>query len=368
MGGEDKEKNVTKASGKRDHVQYGFDTSMSRLLQDFTSAELLSNTSEVSKGTNSYPDSDCETVATAMKHLHIRRPVITKQKKNRTWTLKKKHSINTLNLAVAACGNPRPIVWPARLSGQSEKCHSNILRPSRLPVEKKCIPDHETKPTINTSASDKEKLSQVQDNITFGDASSADYSRLSFSSLCEQTTNNTKGGTTVQEKMCNLTPSHEALVGPAKTLCKRHSTSSVPPAKIARTFVNDGESSSSEAEFLNYRNHGSTFSCDSSFDSTPKPPLVSDGIRRHTSNATLCTNHAATNVSSPSSLETLSTLRSALTSCGQSVTQSSLDSVNHSSSMEARPEETNVNELASYFEDLVHIPRKMSTMAEMMYA
>ncbi len=39
----------------------------------------------------------------------------------------------------------------------------------------------------------------------------------------------------------------------------------------------------------------------------------------------------------------------------------------HSCSQEARLDEFSVEELASYFEDFVYIPKKMSTMAEMMY-
>ncbi len=39
----------------------------------------------------------------------------------------------------------------------------------------------------------------------------------------------------------------------------------------------------------------------------------------------------------------------------------------HSCSQEARLDEFSVEELASYFEDYVYIPKKMSTMAEMMY-
>ncbi|KAK3581935.1 hypothetical protein CHS0354_037609 [Potamilus streckersoni] len=47
--------------------------------------------------------------------------------------------------------------------------------------------------------------------------------------------------------------------------------------------------------------------------------------------------------------------------------QESLYSVEQSCSQQARLEETSVNELACYFEEFVHIPKKMSTMAEMMY-
>ena len=48
---------------------------------------------------------------------------------------------------------------------------------------------------------------------------------------------------------------------------------------------------------------------------------------------------------------------------------SSSAGMGRSCSQEVRDmEDTNVNELASYLEDLLHIPRKMSTMAEMMYA
>ncbi|KAL3867647.1 hypothetical protein ACJMK2_040520 [Sinanodonta woodiana] len=47
--------------------------------------------------------------------------------------------------------------------------------------------------------------------------------------------------------------------------------------------------------------------------------------------------------------------------------QESVYSVEQSCSQQARLEETSVNELACYFEEFVHIPKKMSTMAEMMY-
>jgi hypothetical protein len=36
-------------------------------------------------------------------------------------------------------------------------------------------------------------------------------------------------------------------------------------------------------------------------------------------------------------------------------------------SQQARREDVTINELAGYFENLVHIPKKMSSMAEQMY-
>lgn len=42
--------------------------------------------------------------------------------------------------------------------------------------------------------------------------------------------------------------------------------------------------------------------------------------------------------------------------------------MDRSCSQEARLDEMSVNELAAYFEDFIHIPKKMSSMAEMMYA
>ncbi|CAG5123953.1 unnamed protein product [Candidula unifasciata] len=334
MGGEDKENHIASPSITQDLVRDGFDTSMSRLLQDFTSAELLVNTPEMSKETNSCSDSVCETVINPMKHLHLRRPAVTKRKKSSACSLKKKTSPNSLNIAIAACKFQRPIVWPARLSGQSDRLNSQILRPSRLLTKAEAATAQEIQTPTDPRPS-AEKVSQRQNcSFVFGKASVVDYSSLSFSSLCEQATKNiAEASKDVEDLNCGPAPSKDTGAGSVKPVCKRQSSTDAPPAKFARTYGAGNNPGTSQAK--------SPSTCESS----------------RTSNVTLCNEPAA----APSSLETLTTLRLALSSCGQAVSQASY-------SQDISLDEINANELASYLEDLLHIPRKMSVMAEMMYA
>ncbi|BFZ00017.1 hypothetical protein BsWGS_03056 [Bradybaena similaris] len=356
MGGEDKENNITNPSVTHDLVQDGFDTSMARLLQDFSSAELLTNAPEMSEGTNSCSDSICETVIDPMKHLHLRRPAVTKRK-NKACSLKKKTSSNSLNIAIAACKFQRPIVWPARLSGHSDRLNSQILRPSRLLTEKGAHAQEAEASTVSRLSA--EKLSQSQNcGFVFGKASTVDYSSLSFSSLSEQAAKNiVEASNDEEESGCCLASGHDKGSGPGKPVFKRQSTSDAPPAKFARKYALDSKPGTSQAVYLDYRTPESSRFFDTYNSTHKKSASVSE--TRHAANVTLCNDQAA--AAAPSSLETLTTLRVALTSCGQSVSQASY-------SQDTSLDETNANELASYLEDLLHIPRKMSVMAEMMYA
>lgn len=58
---------------------------------------------------------------------------------------------------------------------------------------------------------------------------------------------------------------------------------------------------------------------------------------------------------------------SAAGASGASTSQSGECGVEISCSQEARLDDTSVDDLAGYFDDFVHIPKKMSSMAEMMY-
>lgn len=290
-----------------------------------------------------------------MKHLHLRRPVATKRKKACS---PKKTSSNSLNIAIAACKFQRPIVWPARLSGHSDRLNSQILRPSRLLPEKGAHAQ-ETEASTDSCLS-AEKLSQSQNcGFIFGKASAVDYSSLSFSSLSEQAAKNiVEASNDKEEPGCCPAPGHRKESGQVKPVFKRQSSSDSPPAKFARKYALDSKPGTIQTVYLDYRTPESSRFFDT-FNSTHKKS-ASACETRHAANVTLCNDQAAA-AAAPSSLETLTTLRVALTSCGQSVSQASY-------SQDTSLDETNANELASYLEDILHIPRKMSVMAEMMYA
>lgn len=309
-------------------------------------------TSDVYKGENSCPASGYENVVLSMKDLHLQRPVFTKPRK--VCPIKKRTSSNTLNIAVAASGFQRPIVWPARLANHTERISSHILRPSRFRLAKKDAVDRETKSTKATFLSKvalNSETSEGQQDCVFGSVSRVDYSSLSFSRLNRQATQSPEKSNVEGFGSCS-TASHHETADDALTRYKHQSNVDAVSAKFAMAPMEDGETGTCQRVFSDYRSPGCAFSY--------RPSELSGTVQSSRQEVKI--------PPAPSGLETLASLQSALAVPSQAVSQGFPESIRRSGSQDVVQEEANVNELASYFEDLLHIPRKMSSMAEMMYA
>ncbi|GFR91802.1 oxidative stress-responsive serine-rich protein 1 [Elysia marginata] len=379
MGGEDRDSGSRMSkwgSGKPLRHEDVSDPVISKLLKDFTSAELFPQSGDVNQLKTNYAKTDCtwNEVIASLKHLHVRRPDFKKHRRAQKHSQRPRGSNNLLNLAIAAGNLQRPIVWPARLIGDCKKSTS-LLIPSKLKVyendsaccslsrsssrnkkvyvgEKSCVCNDKSK---KEHVSSKQQLPQG----LFGEVSNV--SSLSFDNLCLQ--QKSLKASKIGENVCNI--NKDIVAG-----CKD---------EIACTILK-----TTSNKLQQQQQH--LFSGQQLFTNTPLKPLPSPDL--------LCSSGApiqyfspATNsgapaiYAKPSTPTTLSTVvpgalysspsnrpyhLSPATSTQQS---SSLAAPGRSCSQEMRDmEDTNVNELASYFEDLVHIPRKMSTMAEMMYA
>ncbi|CAL1544332.1 unnamed protein product [Lymnaea stagnalis] len=358
MGGEDKEENSAKPLLKPGKGKGVFDVAISKLLKDFTSAELLSQTPETSSSTiNPNQDTKYDCVVSSLKCLHLRRPIPAKQRK--MCVLKKKRLSNSLNLAVAASHFQKPIVWPAKLSGgHCKKTQSHLLYPPRLDINKNLLPGSSSVIAPKGSKSESKPTNVMCENehAIFG-CSSSELSMLSFSNLCEK--NDLEQSSVVDLKNLETSSTNDSSSS-TSSLAKRHSTGADPPAKFAKTVKGADKSGSVEYTFSDYRRtlprKSSVHHCHRSptkFSSWKTAGQSSGGA-------------SAEPVTASSEVETSSNLPLLPHSIQNTPLEGS--SINRSCSLEMRMEETNVNELASYFEDLLHIPRKMSTMAEMMYA
>lgn len=357
MGGEEKDENSAKPLLKPGKGKGLFDVAISKLLKDFTSAELLSQTPENSSSiVNSSQDPKYDCVVSSLKCLHLRRPIPARQRK--MCVLKKKRLSNSLNLAVAANHFQKPIVWPAKLStSHCKKAQSHLLYPPRLDINKNLLPGSSSAIAAKASKSEH-KLEEVtceNERAIFG-SSYSKLSNLSFSNLCEKT------GLEQCSPEGLKQPKTPSTNESSSSLAKRHSTGADPPAKFAKTVHCADKSRPVEYSFSDYRRtHPRKSSFQHSFRAstnlaTPETACGSPGLGQ-----------ASAEPISPS-LEDESSWNLPLSSNSIQSLPLEGSSINRSCSLEMRMEETNVNELASYFEDLLHIPRKMSTMAEMMYA
>ncbi|XP_059155189.1 oxidative stress-responsive serine-rich protein 1-like [Physella acuta] len=303
-----------------------FDVAITKLLKDFTSAELLPQEAEPSSSDDN-KNSKFDHVISSMKCLHLRKPKLARYQ--RQCVVRKKGLSNTLNLAVAANSVQRPIVWPARLSSQDRKSSSAVLYPPRLDIagtKSALTCTHQTK--LAEKSLTKEPKSEQK---IFGSCQS---SLLSFTSLSES-----------RAEKCQEKGDNSPAGACSNLLTKRHTTGPLPPAKHARTSCN--RTDTSPQRFSGYRSSSSSTTTTSSQNFS--------GYRSSSPGTT----------AAPDGLESLSALSAQLTAIQSSQPDGAFS---RSCSQEMRMEETNVNELASYLEDFLHIPRKMSSMAEMMYA
>ncbi|KAI8786611.1 protein hunchback [Biomphalaria glabrata] len=321
------------------------DIAISRLLKDFNSAELLSQTPDnTPKGdaTNPNQETKYEAVVSSLKCLHLRRPFLAKERKK--ITLKRKNLQNNLNLAVAASHYQKPIVWPAKLSSHCKKENSHLLNPPRLEIPQDYL-NKGSNPKCEVTAGEKNPINAT----IFGSIASLDYSKFSFNSLSEQLPSGQESDIFKNKSgnVCSSSTSNESV-----STSKRHSSGSLPPSKIPKINTT-GDNLPLFSAYGEYRSLVSE-------ESEHLLPLTCiTSLRAEAANSS---------PSQPSSSLLVSEASQSASSTSASVHSPPNEvSINRSCSQEMRMEETNVNELASYFEDLLHIPRKMSIMAEMMY-
>ena len=345
--------------------------SLNKIFLSNLSAELFPQSSEIhhTKASDVKDDDTWNEVVVSFKHLHVRRPGFKKHRRAKKHHEKGKGLANLLNLAIAAGNLQKPIVWPARLNCDCKRLNASLLNPSKLRVSSdsaagmlKNLPESQSKSLAlgGTCCLCKDKYSkeyatikrQQLPNALFGHNSNV--SCLTFNSLC-----------------------HEQISAERKNACQIKQAGA---AGLKDNIVCTSSNSSSD------RQQRQMFSGQQLFTNNPLKPLSSSEL--------LCSSPVPTQYMSaaspgppaiyakPSTITSLTTavpsgLNSAsstrpLTHSLPSVSShhtGSAAGVGRSCSQEVRDmEDTNVNELASYLEDLLHIPRKMSTMAEMMYA
>ncbi|XP_059139853.1 oxidative stress-responsive serine-rich protein 1-like [Physella acuta] len=322
-----------------------FDVAITKLLKDFTSAELLTQEAEPSSSDDN-KNSKFDHVISSMKCLHLRKPKLARYQ--RQCVVRKKGLSNTLNLAVAANSVQRPIVWPARLSSQDRKSSSAVLYPPRLDIagtKSALTCTHQTK-LAEKSLTNKEPKSEQK---IFGSCQS---SLLSFTSLSES-----------RAEKCQEKGDNSPAGASSKLLTKRHTTGPLPPAKHARTSCN--RTDTSPQRFSGYRSSSSSSTATSSQNFSGYRSSSPGTTATSSQNFSGYRSSSPGTTAAPDGLESLSALSAQLTAIQSSQPDGAFS---RSCSQEMRMEETNVNKLASYLEDFLHIPRKMSSMAEMMYA
>ncbi|KAK3792295.1 hypothetical protein RRG08_007373 [Elysia crispata] len=283
MGGEDRESGPSMSksgSGKLLRHEDVSDAIISKLLKDFTSAELFPQSGDVnsSKTNTAKDDRAWNEVIESLKHLHVRHPGFKKHRRSKKPYQGRKGSPNLLNLAIAAGNLQKPIVWPARLN-----CDCEVENVRRLKQENEALRTG----SITSNNRQQHPLFTGQQLFTNSPLRQPPSSDV----LCSL-------GIPIQHLPPGANTSAPAIY--AKPSTKTSLATAVPGAPY---------SSSSHRPF----HHSMPVT-------TGQPASSSAGMGR---------------------------------SCSQEVRDM---------------EDTNVNELASYLEDLLHIPRKMSTMAEMMYA
>ncbi|RUS85928.1 hypothetical protein EGW08_006331 [Elysia chlorotica] len=351
------------------------DAIISKLLKDFTSAELFPQSGDVNgtKASAAKDDRAWAEVIESLKHLHVKRPGFKKHRRAKKYSQARRGSPNLLNLAIAAGNLQKPILWPARLNCDCKKSSTTLLNPSKLKVygskstySFRDVPSlQDKKPLLGETCclckdqySNKEHLGSKHQfpDVVFGHRSHV--SNLSFNSLCH-------------EQSSSKTSSDGETVSP-----KQEGAFACGPTSLRVRPSND-------------RQQHHTFSGQQLFTNNPLnqlPPsdlLCSSGSPTH--HLPRATNMCTPAIYAKPSTTTSSATAVPVASCASSSSShrplqhpasatsgqmtSSLTSMGRSCSQAVRDmEDTNVNELASYLEDLLHIPKKMSTMAEMMYA
>lgn len=254
-------------------------------------------------------------------------------------------------------------MWPGKLNNSTKRDNQCLIQPSRLSLGDnnkelqmsssfRNIPSNHANTHANTSS--LEEISRIALELKekkmhqFGTLSQSGSDHVSFANLSEN-------------QLCSEDPSlpsspefttnNNSLVSPP-SVGKRPNTSSSPVAKHRRLYKNEIYSGSDIAQCLDYRSsysyhddHLSTFSKELS--STPAKN-ESDKL-----NSASCLPNDQRFALSPSNH------RETFVGAGPS---------GASYCDEMGMDESNVNELASYLDDFLHIPKKMSIMAEMMYA
>ncbi|GFN94122.1 oxidative stress-responsive serine-rich protein 1 [Plakobranchus ocellatus] len=355
MGGEEKDsRSQSNGICKQPRRENVSDAVISKLLKDFTSAELFPQSTDQLQPKALINKSDCSwnEVITSFKHLHVRRPDQKRRRRARKHLQHSKKSAYLLNLAIAAGNFQRPIVWPSRLNCDCKKSSASLLNPSRLKVDvnhARSLKGNSSKICNHTSlsydsycsckgTSNRGEKSNEQhiSSTPFGHASS--ISDLTFSSLCRQKTfpKTEKEGLSESKASANIDEHPQSRYFAGKQLFTNSVLVplSLPELPLTGTPLDSQMAGNTGAPAIYAKPSVSTSL--TSF----VPCTSSSSTRLHFDSTSLPTQPASSSAGLGRS-------------CSQEVREM---------------EDTNVNELASYLEDLLHIPRKMSSMAEMMYA
>jgi len=285
----------------------------SMLMVNFRSAK-LSSPSPSSYAVNAdesstVPQCD-EDLITPLQKFHLRSPAHVKSAAHRR--RKRTKESNELNLSVAAGSIQRPMVWPARL--RTSACISkSLLHPAKLsalPSLSKASDSSISSTTIE-KALNKKVIHMLQKNTALN------LSRLNESSELPSGSSKLFGAGASNSNTPEESLTFNSLVKKSSDKKTNSKQSVISPSRPSFP-------QSSSCLF---------------------PQFISSSSNRNNSQ----NNDSCHNTCLPSSSEDQPLVRSC-------------------SSEMRLIEETNVNELASYLDDLLHIPRKMSSMAEMMYA
>ena len=262
-------------------------------------------------------------IVSPLRNFHLQRPA-----KKHSWskTKQKCKKSRELNLSVAAGSIHRPVVWPARLRPESHNAISkHVLHPARLSSVSSLTKCSKKDSSIEAAFS-KKIVNMLRKNTALD---------LDCNPSVQQLPKNDKGA----QRVFGIS---DPVLLPGKETVSFLSLSACPSKK-------EKDGTHPDVETYNFSNGSHNFRSPSSqaykpSNSTALPPGSQD--------KDFCSSNSTP---APTSHQTSSML-------GEE------SRIPHSCSHEMRLEETNVNELASYFDDLLHIPRKMSSMAEMMYA
>jgi len=332
-----KSKDPTSSLTRGQGQEYVFDAAFSSLMVDFRSAKLSSPspavvTEEKSSGKVKRHEDD---LVTPLRNFHLQTPADSKYASSKH--KKKRRSSNELNLSVAAGFIHRPVVWPARLPApSSEALSKKLLHPARLSALhslSKCSKDAAEKIYVENTLN-KKVIAMLKKNTAL-DLSSASVRKHPKSDLSAQRV--------FGASACAAELNKQSTLG-----CTSFLSFSANTAKKQNGDITANNN-------IQCQNSPSTTITSSSSD-TQQQLLFSSSSRSNR----LFANFQSSN---PSSVDL-----SYLSSPAASAPAPEDSTLARSCSHEMRLEEANVNELASYLDDLLHLPRPMSTMAEMMYA
>lgn len=301
------------------------DAAFLKLMDNFSSTKLFPRPVIKSPEEKTNAENLCEEdIITPLKNFHLRRPfnsrrALKKQKKAGKAT-------NDLNLAVAAGFIHKPVVWPARLKSTSKNSNSKILQPARFSVIN----------LSNDCAEPVEKVLNKKVIKTLQRNTSLDLKKVLSVTKSDNRTQRVFG---ITEGSCVDETSLPTFLS-----LREESSDTSKNENNAPTY-------SDSACFLRFRSPSQHFN--------PCSPTAQGNLQFNNNNSPV----RSKPVENQSLVASVSPSQSALSTSSPDGARMS-----RTCSHEMRLEETNVNELASYFEDLLHIPRKMSTMAEMMYA